>query len=67
MLNSRVEHAVELLCHRGCRAVWGIIEQLEGGGSVPEADDLSAEERHAVAAELKSIMAVYADSCEPPG
>ncbi|MCU0971797.1 MAG: hypothetical protein MUF57_08450 [Gammaproteobacteria bacterium] len=67
MLNSRVEHAVELLCHRGCRAVWGIIEQLDRGGSVPEADDLNPEERRAVAVELKSIMAVYARSCEPPG
>jgi hypothetical protein len=66
MLSSRVERAVELLCHRGCRAVWGIIEELERGGSVPEADDLSRDERCAVAAELKSIMAVYADSCEPP-
>ncbi len=67
MLNSRVEHAVELLCHRGCRAVWGIIEQLEGGGRVPEADGLSPDERHAVAVELKAIMAVYAARCEPPG
>jgi hypothetical protein len=67
MLNSRVENAVELLCHRGCKAVWGVIEALERGSNVPEANDLSPAERYAVAAELRSIMAVYADSCEPPG
>jgi hypothetical protein len=66
MHNSRVEHAVEALCHRGCRAVWEIIDSLEKGGEVPETVDLTGAEVHAVIAELRAIMAVYEGSCPAP-
>jgi hypothetical protein len=66
MHNPRVEHAVEALCHRGCRAVWEIIDQLERGGAVPETVHLSGVEVGAVIAELRAIMAVYGDSCPAP-
>jgi len=63
MLNRQVEHAVELLCHRGCRAVWAVIRALERGETLPETADLDAIEVQAVVGELKAIMSVYADSC----
>jgi len=63
MLNHRVEHAVELLCHQGCRAVWGVIDALEHGRTLPETAGLDTAELRAVLNELKAIMAVYGDSC----
>jgi hypothetical protein len=66
MHNPRVEHAVEALCHRGCRAVWEIIDTLENGGEVPETIDLTGAEVDAVIAELRAIMAVYEGSCPAP-
>lgn len=63
MLNRQVEHAVELLCQQGCRAVWGVIGALERGESLPETSDLDAAELEAVVCELKAIMSVYADNC----
>jgi hypothetical protein len=58
-----VEQCVERLCRKGCQAVWSDIDALEAGGSVPEANELSAAEREAVVVELRSIMAVYQGSC----
>lgn len=66
MLNHQVEHAVELLCHRGCRAVWTVIHTLERGETLPETADLTAPEVAAVVGELKAIMSVYADKCRVP-
>ena len=66
MLNRQVEHAVELLCHRGCRAVWGVIRVLERGGTLPETANLEAAEVEAVVGELKAIMSVYAGKCGVP-
>jgi len=66
MLNHRVEHAVELLCHQGCRAVWGVIDALESGRSLPETAGLDTAEVGAVLSELKAIMSVYAGSCDAP-
>ena len=63
MLNHRVAHAVELLCHQGCQAVWGVIDALENGETRPETADLNAVEVSAVVSELKAIMSVYGDSC----
>lgn len=59
MNREKVDHCVELLCDRGCRAVWGIIRSLEAGEELPETSSLSADERRAVLRELKSVMAVY--------
>lgn len=64
MLNHRVEHAVEVLCHQGCQAVWGVIDALESGATLPETAELSAAEVSAVVGELKAIMAVYSGSCQ---
>jgi hypothetical protein len=60
----RIESCVESLCHKGCKAVWGDIEALERGAELPETRSLTHRERAMVLAELKSIMAVYAQgSC----
>ena len=64
MLNHRVEHAVELLCHQGCRAVWGVIDALESGQSLPETAGLDRAEIRDVLRELKAIMAVYRENCQ---
>ena len=66
MLNRQVEHAVELLCQQGCRAVWGVIGALERGEALPETAALDEVEVEAVVRELKAIMSVYADNCRVP-
>jgi hypothetical protein len=66
MLNRQVEHAVELLCHQGCRAVWGVIHALERGEVLPETAGLDEREVKAVVGELRAIMSVYADNCRVP-
>lgn len=59
-----MEHCVEVLCDKGCRAVWADIRRIEAGDIVPEIAELSAEERHAVLDELRNVMAVYGpDGC----
>jgi hypothetical protein len=63
MHNPRVEHVVEALCHRGCRAVWQIIATLERGGELPETAELNVDEVRAVVMEQRAIMAVYGESC----
>jgi hypothetical protein len=61
--SSPVEHAIEVLCHKGCRQVWREILALERGERLPETEGLSAKEQRLVLQELKSIMAVYGDRC----
>lgn len=58
-MKSRVEHCVERLCLKGCKAVWEDIAVLETGEALPETRQLSAEENRAVLRELKTIMSVY--------
>lgn len=60
-----VEQCVEKLCRKGCRAVWADIDALEAGKALPEVRGLSATEVRAVVGELKSVMAVYENSCVP--
>jgi hypothetical protein len=62
-LPPKLQQCVESLCGEGCQAVYGYIEQLEHGGSVPQTELLTYEERQHVLAELKSIMAVYDGKC----
>jgi hypothetical protein len=57
------EARVESLCQLGCRKVRQSIATLEQGGDIPETGDLSPNERGLLLAELKSIMAVYGDTC----
>lgn len=59
MDRTKIDHCVETLSHKGCTEVWRIIADLESGKKVAETDSLTPEERQAVLAELKSIMAVY--------
>ena len=59
----RVEHCVEALCQKGCRQVWGDIEALESGRSLPETDGMTPSEVAAVLHELKHVMAVYEGTC----
>lgn len=64
MKRQRVDRCVELICDKGCRAVWKDIQRLEAGEMLPETAPLSEDERHAVLQELKSVMAVYGpDGC----
>ena len=56
---QKLQQCVESLCGDGCQAVNGYIEQLERGGSVPQTELLSYEDRQELLRELKSIMAVY--------
>ena len=60
---KKVEKCVEVLCEKGCNSVRKDIEKLESGADLPETQDLSKEELSKVVEELKSIMAVYGDSC----
>ncbi|MBF0255785.1 MAG: hypothetical protein HQL47_04860 [Gammaproteobacteria bacterium] len=61
--SKQVEHSIELLCHKGCKAVWGVIAALEQGQTLAETQGLSPEEVCEVVTELKQIMAVYEGSC----
>ena len=58
-LTPKVQQCVESLCGEGCQAVYGYIKQLENGGSVPQTELLTYEERQHVLIELQGIMAVY--------
>ena len=58
-VSPRVSHCVEVLGLKGCAAIWRIIDDMEQGKEVAETASLNEEERGAVLAELKSIMAVY--------
>lgn len=63
---NRIDECVETLCQKGCSQVWGDIDVLEKGGSLPETDGLSERERHRVLKELKTVMAVYKGRCVLP-
>lgn len=63
MSPEQLDECVELLCQRGCAAVRVIIVDLEAGRPVAGIESLGPGGRRRVLAELKSIMAVYGDSC----
>ncbi len=63
MDRGRIDEGVERLCRKGCKALWAEIERMDRGRFPPELDGLDAEERAEVLREIKSIMAVYRDSC----
>ena len=63
MGKSKIETCVEKICNKGCLQVRQDILRLECGKSLPEMADLSGEERLKILSELKTIMAVYGDSC----
>jgi hypothetical protein len=63
-MNPKIDHCIELLCHKGCRALWQDIAVLDRGQELPETQELSTAERELLLRELKAIMAVYAGSCD---
>lgn len=67
MDHSKISHAIETLCLKGCKEVSRIILALEQNEPVEDVQQLSEGERQAVLAELKAIMAVYddGDTCGP--
>lgn len=67
MDHSKITLAIETLCQKGCKEVSRIILVLERNEPLEDVGQLSEDERQAVLAELKAIMAVYDDgsSCGP--
>lgn len=55
----RVQQCVEALCQNGCEAVRATIHALERDLPVALTDTMDEDERAAVLAELRAIMAVY--------
>lgn len=64
--HTRIDECIEKLCQKGCSQVWGDIDTLENGGSLPETQNLDASERRRVLSELKTVMAVYQGRCKLP-
>lgn len=63
MNQDKINLCVEALCELGCRTVSSIIREMEHGAPPVQTAHLDADERRAVLAELKSIMAVYGERC----
>lgn len=66
MQDKHLQACVESICRKGCQSVRTDIEILERDGELAETQGLSAAEKSSVLIELKSIMAVYGDSCRLP-
>ena len=67
VLHPDHETQLETICKRGCRYVNQAIDRLERGLPVAETRGLDPGQRGRLLAELKSIMAVYAEkggTCE---
>ncbi len=58
---AKVQQCVDAVCANGCDAVRAAIGALEADLPATGVEGLSREERSAVLAELKAIMAVYDD------
>lgn len=63
MRSVSIEQHVEAICEKGCRSVREDIRLLSRGVVLPELRDLDELARQMVLKELRSIMAVYGDSC----
>ncbi len=63
MKTNPVDHAVERLCQKGCKALWTDIDRMEQGQELSELKGLDAQQQAQVLVEIKSIMAVYKGSC----
>lgn len=62
-LDPLVEARLKSLCQNGCRQVRLAIAAMERRDQLPETGDLTPAQRRALLAELKSVMAVYGDTC----
>jgi hypothetical protein len=58
-----VDHVVEVLCQKGCKALWVDIDRMERGQILPELKELDVQQQARVLIEIKSIMAVYKGNC----
>ncbi|WP_456405948.1 hypothetical protein [Thiolapillus sp.] len=63
MRPNPVDHVVEILCLKGCKALWADIDSMEKGQMLPELQSLDTQQQQQVLKEIKSIMAVYKGSC----
>lgn len=59
------DDAIEVICVKGCKAVWQDIKELEERGPLTQQLGLNDEQRRRVLAELKAIMATYSYRCTP--
>ncbi|OOZ34321.1 hypothetical protein [Solemya velesiana gill symbiont] len=63
MQRTKIDACVEAICNKGCQEVRQDISLLEQGDNPPELKNFTNEERMKVLTELKTIMAVYGDTC----
>lgn len=54
-----IEQRVTLICELGCARVREVIVALQRGGTTPETERLSDQDRLKILHELQAIMAVY--------
>lgn len=59
MDDKRVEQRVTLICELGCVRVREVMSALQAGGTTPETESASPQERLQILRELQAIMAVY--------
>jgi hypothetical protein len=64
--DKQIDLCIEQICEQGCRYVNQVIEQLEKNKIMDRLNHLNFVQQKILLRELKSIMAVYADtgSCE---
>lgn len=62
--DKQVNFCLEQICEQGCCSVNLVIQQLEQGQVLEGIQHLNTKQRQQLLQELKSIMAVYGDSCE---
>ncbi len=58
-----LDAVIEALCRQGCRQVRLSMARLEQGEDLPETHGLTAAARLEVLSELRTIMAVYGETC----
>ena len=54
-----IEQRVTFICELGCARVREVIVALQRGGTTPETERLSDQDRLKILHELQAIMAVY--------
>ena len=62
-MDQQIAACVESLCQKGCMAVRADIRLLEQGKALPETAGMDPQRVRLILQELKSIMAVYVDTC----
>lgn len=65
MRPNPVDHVVEMLCLKGCKALSADIDLMEQGLVPAELQPLDAQQQKQVLTQIKSIMAVYQGNCSP--